>query len=84
MLSRFSTAKSRGLVPRLARDTLLRQVYEPFSRLKKGSPEYEELALSGRVWEDYFQPGDSEPYRYLELQKVSKATLCSLTSVGFY
>jgi hypothetical protein len=37
------------------------------------SPEYKTLALSGRVWEDYYQPGDSERYGYTKLE-LSEST----------
>jgi len=49
---------------------LLLKIYEPFSKLDKDSIEYRELSESGKVWEDYFQPGDSERYGYLKAQKV--------------
>lgn len=52
------------------RDALLRRVYAPFAGLAKGSPEYTALAQSGRVWEDYFQPADSDRYGYIKLQQV--------------
>ncbi|KAJ4864639.1 hypothetical protein T069G_01169 [Trichoderma breve] len=48
------------------RNEILREIYAPFSKLVKDSPEYNALAESGRVWEDYFQPGDSERYGYLQ------------------
>ncbi|KXH63717.1 fic/DOC family protein [Colletotrichum salicis] len=38
---------------------LLKKIYKPAARLQKGSIEYENLARSGRVWEDYFTPGNS-------------------------
>ena len=52
------------------RQELLRHIYEPFSKLEKDSPEYQKLAESGKVWEDYFQPGNSEQYGYVRLQHV--------------
>ncbi|KAL5089907.1 hypothetical protein Trisim1_005024 [Trichoderma cf. simile WF8] len=52
------------------RNDILREIYAPFSKVVKDSPEYNALAESGRVWEDYFQPGDSELYGYVELQKL--------------
>ncbi|KAJ7314362.1 hypothetical protein DFH08DRAFT_790810 [Mycena albidolilacea] len=36
------------------------------------SDAYQELAHSGKVWEDWFQPGDSERYGYTKLQQASK------------
>lgn len=35
------------------------------------APEYQELARSGRVWENHFRLGDSERYGDLGLQKVN-------------
>ena len=52
------------------RRQLLLKVYAPFQKLDRGSSEWDELALSGRVWEDYYTPGDSEKYGYTRLQKV--------------
>ncbi|KAL7933700.1 hypothetical protein V8C35DRAFT_327645 [Trichoderma chlorosporum] len=52
------------------RNAILRRIYAPFAKLVKDSPEYNALAESGRVWEDYFQPGDSERYGYLKLQDL--------------
>ncbi|KAL7915736.1 fido domain-containing protein [Trichoderma velutinum] len=52
------------------RNATLRTIYAPFSKLTKDSPQYNALAESGRVWEDYFQPGDSERYGYSKLQKL--------------
>ncbi|ETR98193.1 hypothetical protein M419DRAFT_12017 [Trichoderma reesei RUT C-30] len=57
------------------RDALLRRVYAPFAGLAKGSPEYTALAQSGRVWEDYFQPADSDRYGYIKLQQQHADTL---------
>ncbi|KAK3323134.1 fido domain-containing protein [Cercophora scortea] len=57
------------------RTLLLKRIYAPFEGLKKGSPEYEKLAISGRVWEDYFQPGNSERYRYDRMQKMFEPVL---------
>ncbi len=53
------------------RDSLLRRVYAPFEQLDRHSIEYEQLARSGKVWEEYFQPGDSDRYRYIDLQQVN-------------
>ncbi|KAK0714519.1 fic/DOC family protein [Lasiosphaeris hirsuta] len=79
---------SIGKAPRLAhcltrslgtlavqRVALLQHVYAPFAGLEKGSPEYEQLAASGRVWEDYFQPGDSKRYQYDSMQKIFEPIL---------
>ena len=57
-----------------SRRRLLEEVYAPFSKLRKGSEEYKKLALSGRVWEDYFQPGNSKKMGYIALQHVSSHT----------
>ncbi|KAK1509029.1 fic/DOC family protein, partial [Colletotrichum abscissum] len=42
-----------------ARLALLKKIFKPAAHLQKGSVEYERLARSGRVWEDYFMPGNS-------------------------
>ncbi|TVY34040.1 hypothetical protein LOCC1_G007715 [Lachnellula occidentalis] len=56
---------------------LLNSIYrQPFAKLKKGSPEYLALARSGRVWENFFQPGNLEPY--LQAQSDLKQTLSSI------
>lgn len=55
-----------------ARLALLRKIYEPFSKLEKDSPEYSELARSGKVWENHFQPNDSQRMGYKALQRVCK------------
>ncbi|KAK1979252.1 fic/DOC family protein [Colletotrichum cereale] len=61
-----------------ARLALLRKVYEPFSKLKKDSPEYDELAKSGKVWEDHFQPHDSQRMGYKALQQDYKDMLAEI------
>ncbi|KAI8170379.1 Adenosine monophosphate-protein transferase FICD [Colletotrichum sp. SAR 10_70] len=53
----------------LARKAKLKEIYAPFANLQKGSEEYERLANSGRVWEDYFQPSDSRRLGYVDLQQ---------------
>lgn len=53
----------------LARKAKLKEIYAPFANLQKGSEEYERLASSGRVWEDYFQPSDSRRLGYVDLQQ---------------
>ncbi|OBT95240.1 hypothetical protein VE01_07607 [Pseudogymnoascus verrucosus] len=56
---------------------LLQSIYEPaFSHLRPGSPEYEGLANSGKVWEDHFKPRDLGPW--LETQKKLKSKLESV------
>lgn len=57
------------------RDKILRKIYAPFAALKKNSPGYNQLGESGTVWEDYFQPGNSERYGYLRLQDASSRIL---------
>jgi hypothetical protein len=52
------------------RRQILLKIYAPFAKLEKNSLEYRKLALSGRVWEDYHRPADSEKYGYTRLQKV--------------
>ncbi|KAK2050970.1 fic/DOC family protein [Colletotrichum caudatum] len=61
-----------------ARQALLRKIYEPFSKLKKGSLEYDELAKSGKVWEDHFQPHDSQRLGYKSLQQDYKGMLAEI------
>jgi hypothetical protein len=51
-------------------------VQQAFSNLKKDSPEYIDLARSGRVWEDFFRPANIEPY--LQAQSDLKNTLTSI------
>jgi hypothetical protein len=52
------------------RNQLLKRVYAPFGNLDRNSSEFKELALSGKVWEDYHKPGDSEKLGYFRLQQV--------------
>ncbi len=60
-----------------SRVDLLNSIYRPaFANLKKGSPEYVDLARSGRVWENFFKPGNIEPY--LQAQSDLKQTLTSI------
>ncbi|WQF81914.1 Putative Fido domain-containing protein [Colletotrichum destructivum] len=61
-----------------ARLALLRKIYEPFSKLDKGSPEYDELARSGKVWEDHFQPYDSQRMGYKTLQQEHEDMLVEI------
>ena len=63
-------ARGLGTVAKQQREHLLLKIYAPFSKLDKNSPEYKELALSGKVWEDYHQPADSEKQGYTRLQQV--------------
>ncbi len=53
------------------RNDLLQKIYAPLSQLDKNSYEYNELARSGRVWEDYHHPTDSEKLGYTRAQQVS-------------
>lgn len=62
------------------RQALLRKIYAPFARLDDKSPEYMVLARSGKVWEDFFRPADSEKQGYMRMQRVS--TSFSLTCFG--
>ncbi|KXH52999.1 fic/DOC family protein [Colletotrichum simmondsii] len=52
-----------------ARLALLKKIYKPAAHLQKGSTEYERLARSGRVWEDYFTPGNSLKMGYVDVQR---------------
>ena len=46
-----------------ARRALLESVYSSaFGKIEKDSPEYIALARSGRVWENFFNPQNIEPY----------------------
>lgn len=56
----------------IKRQSLLSEIYAPFQKLPADSPEYYELARSGKVWEDYFQPADSKKLGYTRLQKVCR------------
>jgi hypothetical protein len=63
-----------------SRIDLLNAIYRPaFASLKKGSPEYDDLANSGRVWETFFKPGNIEPY--LQAQSDLKQTLASIDEI---
>lgn len=56
---------------------LLHSIYDPsFAHLKPGSTEYEALADSGRVWEEYFKPRDLAPW--LAAQSKLESTLKSV------
>jgi Fic family protein len=60
-----------------SRVDLLNSIYRPaFANLKKSSPEYVDLARSGRVWENFFKPGNIEPY--LQAQSDLNQTLASV------
>ncbi|KAL7922329.1 fido domain-containing protein [Trichoderma austrokoningii] len=63
------------------RDMLLRKVYAPFAKLEKDTPEYNKLALSGKVWEDFHQPADSNKHGYFRLQKEKAALLRDIDSI---
>jgi hypothetical protein len=55
--------RSYSTQPISARRKLLEKIYSPvFSKLEKDSPEYQALARSGRVWENWFKPQSIEPY----------------------
>jgi hypothetical protein len=65
-----------------SRRKLLEAVYFPaFKNLKKDSPEYNAIARSGKVWEDFFKPQDVEPYLLAQaklrktLERVDKEKL---------
>src|SRR4051794_15069014 len=51
---------------------LLRQIYAPFANLDPDSKEYTDLSQSGKVWYDYFQPGDIAPYKALETVRLAQ------------
>ncbi|UQC78578.1 fic/DOC family protein [Colletotrichum lupini] len=52
-----------------ARLALLKKIFKPAAHLQKGSIEYERLARSERVWEDYFMPGNSLKMGYVDVQR---------------
>lgn len=59
------------------RHTLLTTIYKPaFEELERASPEYEALARSGKVWENYFKPQNLQPY--LAAQSKLKETLMNV------
>lgn len=52
----------------------LARIYGPFfDKIEKDSDEYTKLAKSGKVWEDYFQPWNSERLGYTAMQDESLA-----------
>ncbi|KAK1981669.1 fic/DOC family protein [Colletotrichum cereale] len=57
---------------RQARRALLSKIYEPASQLQTGSPEHTKLASSGRIWEEYFRPGNSLEKGYVGVQQEHK------------
>ncbi|KPM38455.1 hypothetical protein AK830_g8074 [Neonectria ditissima] len=58
-----------------ARLKLLEDVYKPFKKFPRNSPEWIALAESGRVWEDYHQPADSVKQGYIRLQEEHASSL---------
>ena len=59
-----------------SRVDLLNSIYRPaFTNLKKGLLEYMDLARSGRVWENFFKPGNIEPYLQAQLDLKQNLTL---------
>lgn len=83
-VSRFA-APSRRLKSRVTtqRLKLLRSIYEPaFGHLTPGSPEFEDLANSGKVWEDHFKPRDLGPW--LETQEKLESPLESVDKLKIF
>jgi hypothetical protein len=75
--SRVNLQTVRRYAINKSRLDVLTSIYGPaVANLKKGSPEYEDLARSGRVWENFFKPGNIEPY--LQAQSDLKQTLTSI------
>lgn len=66
------------LAARGDRRALLDKIYAPFQKLDPESKAYNELALSGRVWEDYHKPGDSERMGYYQCQNDAAKTLAEI------
>ncbi|KIH91523.1 fic [Sporothrix brasiliensis 5110] len=64
-----------------ARRALLDTIYSRFRGLEKGSKAYVELAESGRVWEEYHQPGDFAKMGYLKCQEDAVETLAQIDDV---
>ncbi|KAJ7096439.1 hypothetical protein C8R44DRAFT_378165 [Mycena epipterygia] len=58
----FATAPSHPLsrvqIEKLRRRNKLEEIYQVFRTMEQGTPEYTELALSGRVWERSARPGN--------------------------
>ncbi|KAK6350231.1 hypothetical protein TWF696_006467 [Orbilia brochopaga] len=69
----FSTATSSI---KDQRNQFLKKIYAPFRDLTAGSPEYEALAATGTVWEDYFKPSNISPY--LKAQSELKNSLAEI------
>ncbi|KAM4055118.1 fic/DOC family protein [Hirsutella rhossiliensis] len=62
------------------RNILLKKIYAPFTHLERDSPEYNKLAKSGKVWEDYHYPGDSERNGYASLNQRHASILDNIDS----
>ncbi|KAH8727210.1 fic/DOC family protein [Phaeosphaeriaceae sp. PMI808] len=62
-------SSGRRTIHNSARVKLLKQIYTPFQELDPKSPEYKSLAISGKCWEQYFDPGNAEKLGYTALQK---------------
>ena len=73
----FNTSSSRTFstpagIDLTQRKNLILSIYgPPFENHEKNSAEYMELARSGRVWEDHFQPYNSERLGFAPLQRVN-------------
>jgi hypothetical protein len=52
------------------RKKLLKKIYAPLAQIDSKSPEYLRLALTGKCWHHYFDPGNMERYGYMALEKV--------------
>lgn len=59
----------------------LLEIYAPFAKLEKNSPEYNALAYSGKVWEDYHHPGDSAKQGYEKLHQKHTEILAEIDSL---
>ncbi|RNJ51921.1 hypothetical protein D7B24_005897 [Verticillium nonalfalfae] len=68
-LHRVSKSRYISQEVKVQRNAMLRQVYAPFADLVEGSPEYVRLSESGKVWENYFRPGDRTHLGYDAIQK---------------
>ncbi|KAI5923023.1 fic/DOC family protein [Camillea tinctor] len=74
----FDGIRSLTVDSRATRMAFLKEIYKPFAKIQKNSPEYMELARSGKVWEDYFHPSDSQRLGYKALQQKHKDWLAQI------
>ncbi|KXJ87346.1 fic/DOC family protein [Microdochium bolleyi] len=68
--------RQASTTPAALRLAKLKEVYAPFRAFRADSEEYNALAKSGTVWENYFRPQETAPYD--ELQRQHKDTLAEI------